>query len=388
MNDMTNTPPLAGDALPYRPSLRISSRDWLMIIAAFVLSRVALYGMGYFGVQLYGAPDIGPLQAYCQFDCVWFQRIIENGYDLYPRWLSKGNAANWAFMPLYPMLAGGLSSLLNMESLIGLMLVANIAFFISLPLMLLVLRQLKLGDETARFGVWLLAFSPFSAYFVSGYTEPMFMALMLGMVLFAYREQWLMVAFLGIFISGTRNLGVMMVFPVLILALQAYGWREFFRFTERAFKVVFTLWLIPLGLFSYMVYLYHLTGDALAFKHIQVAWGRYMDSPLDWWLSGFELGGRKAYLSIMVIFGWCLNGYLFSQKRWAEATLMFICCTIPLMTGLNAMPRYMFGLYPTLLAIILLAHRWPSIRPAVLCISGMVASFIAVAFVNFKFFTV
>ena len=93
MNDMTNTPPLAGDALPYRPSLRISSRDWLMIIAAFVLSRVALYGMGYFGDQLYGAPDIGPLQANCQFDCVWFQRIIENGYDLYPRWLSKGNAA-------------------------------------------------------------------------------------------------------------------------------------------------------------------------------------------------------------------------------------------------------------------------------------------------------
>ena len=113
-----------------------------------------------------------------------------------------------------------------------------------------------------------------------------------------------------------------------------------------------------------------------------------MDSPLDWWLSGFELGGRKAYLSIMVIFGWCLNGYLFSQKRWAEATLMFICCTIPLMTGLNAMPRYMFGLYPTLLAIILLTHRWPAIRPAVLCLSGMVASFIAVAFVNFKFFTV
>ena len=44
----------------------------------------------------------------------------------------------------------------------------------------------------------------------------------------------------------------------------------------------------------------------------------------------------------------------------------------------------MFGL----LAIVLLAHRWPAIRPAVLCINGMVASFIAVAFVSFKFFTV
>ncbi|MFM4804976.1 hypothetical protein [Aeromonas bivalvium] len=384
MSDLTLS---QGANAPYRPSLRLAGRDWLLILAAFFLSRLALYGMGYFGTQLYG-PDVGPFQAYCQFDCVWFQRIIENGYDLYPRWLSKGNAANWAFMPLYPILAGSISNLLEVESLFGLMLVANLAFFISLPLMLLVLHQLRLGDDTARFGVWLLAFSPFSAYFVSGYTEPMFMALMLAMFLFAYREQWLMVAFLGIFISGTRNLGVMMVFPVLILALQAYGWREFFRFTERTLKVVFTLWLIPFGLFAYMVYLHNLVGDAFAFKHIQVAWGREMDSPLDWWLSGFELGGRKAYLSIMVMFGWALNLYLFSQKRWAEATLMFICCTIPLMTGLNAMPRYMFGLYPTLLAIILLTHRWPALRPAVLCLSGMVASFIAVAFVNHLFFTV
>ena len=90
MNDVTNLTPPA--AVPYRPSLRISGHDWLLIFAAFALSRIALYGMGYFGVQLYGSP-IGPFQAYCQFACVWFQRIIENGYDLYPRWLSKGNAA-------------------------------------------------------------------------------------------------------------------------------------------------------------------------------------------------------------------------------------------------------------------------------------------------------
>ncbi|TNI65839.1 hypothetical protein CF133_22710, partial [Aeromonas salmonicida] len=193
---------------------------------------------------------------------------IENGYDLYPRWLSKGNAANWAFMPLYPMLSSLVSDLLGGDSLTALMLVANLAFFLALPAMLLVLRQLKLSEGSARFGVWLLAFSPFSAYFVSGYTEPMFMLFMLLMFLFAYRQQWILVGLIGVLISGTRNLGVMMVFPVLILALQAYGWREFFRFTENAFKVVFALWMIPLGLFAYMFYLYHLTGDAFAFKHI------------------------------------------------------------------------------------------------------------------------
>ena len=47
------------------------------------------------------------------------------------------------------------------------------------------------------------------------------MALMLGMFLFAYREQWLMVAFLGISSPGPATWGQAMVFPVLILALQA-----------------------------------------------------------------------------------------------------------------------------------------------------------------------
>ena len=215
-----------------------------MIVAAFVLSRVALYGMGYFGVQLYGTADIGPLQAYCQFDCVWFQRIIENGYDLYPRWLSKGNAANWAFMPLYPMLAGGLSSLLNIESLIGLMLVANVAFFISLPLMLLVLRQLKLGmrPPASGSGCWpspllrLLRLRLHRAH-VHGADAGDVPVRLSRAVADGRLPRHLHL--------GDPQSGVMMVFPVLILALQAYGWREFFRFTERAFKVVFTLWLIP-----------------------------------------------------------------------------------------------------------------------------------------------
>ncbi|MGL5286905.1 MAG: hypothetical protein ACRC8D_12305 [Aeromonas sp.] len=373
---------------PYRPSLRLGGRDWWLVIAAFLLSRIALYGLGYAGVQLYGTnPSLGPFQAYCQFDCVWFLRIIENGYDLYPRWLTKGNAANWAFMPLYPMLSGFVAKFIG-DTLISLMLVANVAFFFALPAMLLVLRQLKMDEATARFGVWLLAFSPFSAYFASGYGESMFMLFMLLMFLFAYRQQWVWVGIIGVLISGTRNLGVMMVFPVLILALQAYGWREFFRFTERAFAVVFALWMIPLGLFAYMFYLYHLTGDAFAFKHIQIAWGRYMDSPLDWWMTGFELGGRKLYLSIMVVFGWLLNLWLLGNRRWAEAVMMFICCTVPLTTGLNAIPRYMFGLYPTMLALVLFAQRWPAIRPAMLCVCATVSSFIAVAFVNFKFFTV
>ncbi len=137
-----------------------------------------------------------------------------------------------------------------------------------------------------------------------------------------------------------------------------------------------------------MFYLYHLTGDAFAFKHIQIAWGRHIANPLHWLGEGFDEGGRKLYLALMVLFGWALNLWLLSRRYWAEAVMMFICCMIPLMTGLDAMPRYIFGLYPSLLAIILLTRRWPSLRPAILGLSGMVASFIAMGFIDHLFFTV
>ncbi len=224
----------------YRPSLHLSLRDWGLVISAFVISRAALFGLAAVAVHLYDLyhQPTGPLMAYCRFDCIWYKHIVELGYDQIPHWLGSGDAASWAFMPLFPMLSGGLASVTGLDAISSLILVANLAFFISLPLMLLCLRQLRLGEDTARFGVWLLAFSPFSAYFVSGYTEPLFMALMLAMFLCAYRRQWLWVGLLGVLLSGTRNLGVMMVFPVLILAWQAYGWRELVRFSERSLTVI------------------------------------------------------------------------------------------------------------------------------------------------------
>ncbi len=383
--------------------LSIGRKDWGMIVLAFLISRAVLYAIGFFGAMHYNVEtdlidttalnlaesiDVDIPGIFCQFDCGWFLSIADIGYDTFPHGLTTGHAANWAFFPLFPLAGHWLGELLGIGTLKAFYLIANLSFLAALPLFFLCLRQLGQSLEVARYGVWLLAFSPYSIYFIAPYTESTFMALMLVVFLFAYRHRWLWVALAGVALTATRNLGVMVVFSVLILALQAYGWRELVRLGDRGLRVWLTIWVIPLAIFGYMFYMHFHIGDAFAFKNIQLAWGRMFDNPFEYWWSGFETGGRKYYLSVVIALGWLLNGYLFWQRRYAEAVLMLVCIFVPIVTGTNAFPRYLFGLYPTMLAIVLFTRNKPMMRPLILALSALLSSYFVIAWVNAKFFIV
>ena len=381
--------------------LSISRRDWMMILLAFVVSRLALYAIGYFGAMHYNVETdfidaINLVQAveddipsmFCQFDCGWFQSIADVGYDTYPHGLTTGHAANWAFLPGFPLTGYWIGKLLGVGTLYGFYVLTNVMFFACLPLFFLCLRQLGQDLETARFGVWLLAFSPYSVYFIAPYTESTFLAFTLAVFLFSYRHRWLWVAVAGALMTATRNLGVMVVFSVAIMAWQAYGWRELLRFGDRTLRVLLTLWVIPLALFSYMLYLHLHVGDAFAFKNVQLAWGRVFDNPFHYWWEGFNTGGRKYYLSVVIALGWVMNLYLLYQRRYAEALFMLICTFVPIVTSTNAFPRYLFGLYPTMLVLVLWIRNKPMLRPLLLALSALLSAYFTIAWVNAKFFVV
>ncbi|MCL1127454.1 hypothetical protein [Shewanella surugensis] len=364
--------------------VRLSKADWKMIIFVFLLSRLFIYFIGLVASRIYGG-DNTVLAAFCRFDCVWYQRIMQFGYDLAPQWLSDHNAANWAFMPVYPLLAKGVNIFFN-SPILSLYLISNVSFFMALTLILMLSRQMGFAKK-GYFPLWLLAFSPYSVYFVSGYTESLFLALTLAVFLLSYRQQWLYVAVFGLLLAGTRNLGVMSVFPVLIIAVRHYGLRSFFK-TNKGLEVIAALWIIPFILFSYMLYLYFLVGDGFAFTHIQIAWTRHIDSPVHWLAKGLSDGGKGLYLVGMVTFGWLINLYLVYRRLWAEAVFVFICTFIPLLTGITAMPRYLFGLAPVYIAFIALSDKKPNLQTALLVLSSACLSFIVTGFVMSKFFTV
>ncbi|UJF18571.1 hypothetical protein L0B53_16385 [Vibrio sp. SS-MA-C1-2] len=381
------------------PPRRISRELFFTIVSAYLLSRIALYFIGLTGVEVFGTPDQanfinGELisvqhlfQTVCRFDCVWFQRIIEHGYDTHPQWLRHENGANWAFMPLYPLLASFVAKIVG-DTALALIIVTNLFFIASLFVITLTLQQLKFTIKSIKFAIWFIVFSPYTVYSMSGYTEPMFITFVSALFLFCYQRQWLWVAVFGCLAAVTRNLGVMLVFPVLWIAISFYGINAFLQFSTQAIKIIAVLWVIPLGFFSYMLYLYYLTGDGLAFGHIQIAWGRELHGPIYWLSYGFERGGAKLYLALASIIGLSLNLYLVVKRFYAEAIFMFIALILPLSSGVNAMPRYIFGLYPAFLAIILLVEQRSKLTTPLLCIGSVISGFITIAFFTHQFFAV
>ena len=179
-------------------------------------------------------------------------RIIENGYDLAPQWLSQKNTASWAFMPLQPFLGWfskfSVSDPIN-DARIGLIIASNIAFLISLPMALMALKQLNFSKSSQSAAIWLLCFSPYTVYSTAGYTEPLFIALVSGVFSFSYRQQWGWVAILGLLAAITRNLGVFGFSSSKGIAIQHYGINNFLRFKTTCLKVMAAIWVIPLGFY-------------------------------------------------------------------------------------------------------------------------------------------
>ncbi|MGF1750396.1 MULTISPECIES: hypothetical protein [Vibrio] len=373
-----------------QPSLTISKQQWLTILLAVIVSRTVFYSLGLIGAHAYNPESMTNMdvwQQICRFDCLWFQRIADDGYALIPSYMKGGNAANWAFMPVSPYL-GKWMSLLVGDTNLALIVMSNLTFVASIAVFIMALKQQSFSKDIQDTAIWLMCFSPYTVYALAGYSEPLYIALICGVFIACYRKNWWLVGLLGLVAAVTRNLGVMLVFSVLIFGVQAYGVSSFIRLKNNALSVIAAIWLIPLGFFTYMVFLHFHMGDALAFGHIQVAWGRVFSHPVEWLIYGVETGGAKLYLVVVSLIGLALNAYLFFKKRYAEATFMLINLLIPLSSGVNAMPRYLFGLYPTYLAIFMLLERFPTVRMPALLVSSAVSTFITIGFFSKVFFTV
>src|SRR5919108_3093854 len=130
----------------------------------------------------------------------------------------------------------------------------------------------------------------------------------------------------GALASATRPAGIFLVVPFAVLYWQSYR--------ERIKANVFALLLVPLGLMGFMIYLKLITGNALAFADIQVAWGH---SAGPFW------GPLLTYL----------REPLLISVRWDFRLLNFAAAVTALICGLMLLKRrqWAMGLY-TLASII------------------------------------
>jgi Mannosyltransferase (PIG-V) len=235
-----------------------------------------------------------------RWDASWYLVIAHYGYrpDLVPF-----TAARSAFFPLYPLGIRGLAGLGLAPVLAG-VLISLVAFALALYGVHR-LAALELGAPVARVAVLLTAFAPMAFYFSAVYTESLYLALSVGVFWSARNGRFMWAGVLGALAAATRNSGVLLLAPVLLLYF--HGPREdrladvpgarLFRYRPR--RDALWLLLIPLGVGAYLLYLGVAGGDALMPFHVQGVWHRSFAGPFagvwDGLVAGFD--GLRQLLS-------------------------------------------------------------------------------------------
>ena len=283
-----------------------------------------------------------------QWDAGWYQELIEGGYALEPHGHPRGDAANWAFFPLYPLMVRFLMRVIPLPTeQMG----PLISSFLHVLLIYSSIQYIRLtrNEEASAFTLaLLLAFGPYTFYYASLYTESLYSLLVVVSLILLAKDKWVPAGITGAFLSATRPTGVILCLPALIRMLRSHRQQHgrLFTFPFALIKdpeKFLGLLLIPAGLFAYMTFLYFHTGDSLAFSRIQLAWGRTNGNPLGVLLSGFFTSKSAFYLAAWGLLGLVAACYLFRQKRYEEATFGLVTLLIPMASSLMGLPRYFLG---------------------------------------------
>ena len=207
----------------------------------------------------------GFLGYWARWDGAWYSEIATEGYG-------ERAPASTAFFPLYPILVK-----------LGVFFGGGPAFWgvlVSLVATAFALFSLyRIGEHlfdarAARAATLCLAFFPTAFFLNAAYTEAPFLALTTGTLWAALvRRDFLVAGLLGALAAATRNVGVLLVVPLL------WEWARHRR--EVGLRGALGMALVPAGLAAYAAYLWARFGDPLVFARQQGDyWNREVSGPL------------------------------------------------------------------------------------------------------------
>lgn len=280
--------------------------------------------------------------AWGNFDGEHYLSIAKNGYGY----------GEFAFFPLFPLILrmfGG--------NILSGIFVANAAFLAGLIGFYKLLRI----DFSTKFSylcvIFLLLF-PTSFYFASVYTESLFFALAVWSIYFARRENWLIASLLGLALTATRFVGLI-ILPTLVL--EWFSQNKNKKNSLSRFPSI--LLSIPVGLMSYMYFLDSKAHDMFAFFNNLALFGEQRSThlitlPQVFYRYLFKIIPSLNTNFIPVIFTtWFefsvgiiflfASVWSFFKVRLSYATFLLLGYLIPTFSGsFSSIPRYVLVLFP------------------------------------------
>ena len=246
---------------------------WAFVFAVFLLSRLLFVGAGAVAVALLPQADpagdpLGPggfLGHWARWDGAWYAEIATEGYG-------ERAPASTAFFPLYPMLVKLGTALGGGPALWGVLI--SLASTLFALFFVYRIAEKVYHARAARAATLCLAFFPTAFFLNALYTEALFLALTAGTLWAALvRRDFLIAGLLGGLAAATRNVGVLLLVPLL------FEWARHRR--EFGSPGILRMALVPAGLLAYAAYLWARFEDPLVFARQQGDyWNREISGPL------------------------------------------------------------------------------------------------------------
>ena len=294
------------------------------------------------------------LEVWNRWDAVNYLKLAEFGYHA-----TGEMRPMMVFYPLYPWLIN-LFTYVTRDYLVSAILISTIAsFFVGLLLFRLI--ALDYSAEIAERTVWFLFIFPTSYFLHIGYTESLFLALALGCLLAARRQDWSLAGCLGAFACMARGPGILLIPTLMVEAFCQY----------RATRRWQWQWLwIPIVASGFGVYLWinaREAGNAFAFMqirresyYISMSWPwvgiRQSIGALGHNPAAAEMSGRQELIFIALGF----VGMIISCIKlrpvysvWITLNWLIITCV----SFIASVPRYTLVMFPLHLLFALMAAK-------------------------------
>ena len=284
------------------------------------------------------------------------------------------------FYPLFPWLATAVNAVIG-DPLVSALVVATLASLFVAPLLY---RLVRIDEEpgVALRAAWFMLIFP-TAYFLHiGYTESLFLALVLGSFLAARSERWWIAGLLGGLAALTRINGL-----VLLLALPAEAASQWFDAPrgERRLRLEWlAIGLVGVGFAGYLALNQLVYGDPFEFLRVQREhWFKEAAPPWEaiatafGWLRSDDLGVALMYgvvelgfvalgLAATLVAAFRLRPSLFA---WMAGNWILFTST----SFLLSIPRYTLTLFPLMILLGLATRRtWALVLVSLASLAGFI----------------
>lgn len=363
------------------------------IISLFIISlinRLIVILLGVFFLSGSFNVDTNNIkESFISWDSGWYLNILNEGYDNnYPEYephdymcnTGLGHCQrNFAFFPVYPILVKGLSVLTNIPIEYSGLLISNLFFCISTILIFLIAKKV-FNKKVAYYSYLVFLIFPTNYIFSAFMTESTFILFLLLSIYFSLNNKWLIAGIAAAILSGTRNTGVLVLIPMILIYLENNNYRSIeyiisnFKEILKKLNIKFliSLMLAPLGLISFMLYLHFHLGDAFGFVNIQDYWDKPVDNvsillAIPYSLINYKLEGALIIhlYNLAYLFGFIVLIFYSLKKKilpYSFLSIMF-WLLVPMLSGsLLALPRYMSVLFPMYLIIGVIISKYKVLR--------------------------